>query len=335
VTQTKQPPINPERFKRFNPAHAAKAMHSNVMFADRLSHEKFFRKNSKELDEQFTGWLKQHERSGLELRIQCRDYLGATEWAALKRDLKDILNGQLNNTVSPHQVRGAWRISLSNIGPQFQPLSTRRVSSLFFIAARAHRNEQNKFIEDLRKGCSNLVKHTKTQPDTACPVLFVRLCANASFANCAAWARDYFANSPNERVGLILLYQGVVVTSDKSTSLAHYLLPILGPQFEVWAHPPDKPARSLPNVAVLIGVQLQETAQKVLNVDGQHIPLDDLYVYQRGDIYRFYRFDGNGLQVQLSNPAPQIRIHAEIGDDTGSGVLEMVAPETGELRLLP
>ncbi len=98
----------------------------------------------------------------------------------------------------------------------------------FFIAARVHRNEQDKFVEDLRKGCSNLIKHTKTQPDTVCPVLFVRLCANASFANCAAWARDYFANSPNERVGLILLYQAVVVTTDTSTSLAHYLLPILG-----------------------------------------------------------------------------------------------------------
>jgi hypothetical protein len=299
------------------------------------SHEKFFRRNSKELDDQFTRWLKQHTWSGVELRVQCRDHLNATEWATLKQDVKDILNGQLDGTASSHQVRGAWQISLNNIGAQFQPLSTTRVSSVVFIAARAHRNEQDKFVEDLRRGCSNLVKHTKTQPDTACPVLFVRLCANASFANCAAWARDYFANSPNERVGLILLYQAVVVTSDTSTSLAHYLLPILGPQFEVWAHPPDKPARQLPNLAVLIGVQLQEAAQKVLKVDGQHTPLDDLYVYQRGDIYRFYRFDGSGLEVHLSNPAPRIKIHAEIGDDSGSAVVEMVAPETGELKLLP
>jgi hypothetical protein len=299
------------------------------------SHEKFFRKNSKELDDQFTGWLKQHAWSGVEVRIQCRDHLNAAEWVALKQDVKDILNGQLDGTASLHRVRGAWQISLNNIGAEFQPLSTTHISSVIFVSARAHRNEQNKFLEDLRKGCSNLIKHTKTQPDTACPVLFVRLCANASFANCAAWARDYFTSFPNERVGLILLYQAVVVTSDATTSLAHYLLPILGPQFEVWAHPPDKPARRLPNLAVLIGVQLQEAAQKVLKRNGQHVPLDDLYVYQRGDIYRFYRFNGRGVQGQLSNPAPQIRIHAEIGDDSGSFVLEMVTPETGELRLLP
>jgi hypothetical protein len=52
------------------------------------SHEKFFRRNSKELDDQFTRWLKQHTWSGVELRVQCRDHLNATEWATLKQDSK-------------------------------------------------------------------------------------------------------------------------------------------------------------------------------------------------------------------------------------------------------
>jgi hypothetical protein len=86
---------------------------------------------------------------------------------------------------------------------------------------------------------------------------------------------------------------------------------------------------------VQIGVNLGEASRKVLRVDGDQIPLDDVYVYQRGDIYRYHRFGGPGLQVDLSNPAPRIRIHAEIGDDSGSVVLEMISPETGELRLLP
>ena len=125
------------------------------------------------------------------------------------------------------------------------------------------------------------------------------------------------------------------MTADNSTSIAHYFLPILGPQFGAWAHPAGKPVRRLPNLAVLIGLKLSEAARKVIQTDDRQIPLDDAYVYQRGDIYRFYRFDGDGLQVHLSNPAPRIKIHAEIGDDSGSTVLEMVSPETGELRLLP
>ena len=65
------------------------------------------------------------------------------------------------------------------------------------------------------------------------------------------------------------------------------------------------------------------------------IPLDDAYAYQRGDIFRFYRLEGSGLDVHLSNPAPRIKIHAEIGDDSGSTVLQMISSEAGELLLLP
>jgi len=269
------------------------------------------------------------------LRILCQGRLDAAQWVKLKQDVKDILNGQLDGTAAKHRVRGAWNIVLKNIAPEYQPLSTTRISSVVFICAGAHKNEQNKFIEDLRKGCSNLVEHTKDQPDSACPVLFVRLCANASLSNCAEWARHYFAQFPTERVGLILLYQAAVVTSDKSTSIAHYFLPILGPQLETWAHPAGKPVRRLPNLAVLIGVTFGAASRKVIQTDGGQIPLDDAYVYQRGDIYRFYRFEGPGLQAHLSNPAPRINIHAEIGDDSRSTVLELISPETGELRLLP
>ena len=70
-------------------------------------------------------------------------------------------------------------------------------------------------------------------------------------------------------------------------------------------------------------------------MDGRQIPLDDAYAYQRGDIYRFYRWEGSGLGAHLSNPAPRIKIHAEIGDDSGSVVLQGIFSETGELLLLP
>lgn len=59
------------------------------------SYERFFQKNAAELDDQFTGWLKRHGRSGVELRILCQDRLDATQRVKLKQDVKDILNGQL------------------------------------------------------------------------------------------------------------------------------------------------------------------------------------------------------------------------------------------------
>ena len=120
-------------------------------------------------------------------------------------------------------------------------------------------------------------------------MLFVRLCANASFSNCAEWARDYFTQFPSERFGSILLYQAAVVTSETETSIAHYILPILGPQFEAWTRPPGKPTRQLPNLAILIGVTLGGASRKVIKTDVGEIQ-DGTYVYQRGDI--IYRFEG-------------------------------------------
>jgi hypothetical protein len=299
------------------------------------SYERFFRKNAKELDDQFTGWLRRHAASGTELRILCPSRLDATEWGKLKQDVISILNGQLDGTAKNLQMRSGCQIILKHIDPRYHPLSTTRVSSVVFICAGAHKNEQNKFIEDLRKGCANLVKHTKNRPESACPVLFVRLCANASISNCEKWAHDYFEQFPKERVGLIMLYQAAIVTSGNTSSITHYLLPIEGPQFDAWAHPPGKPARRLPNMAILIGVISREASRKVIQTGDRQIPFDDAYVYQRGDIYRFYRWEGAGLEAQLSNPAPRIKIHAEIGNDSGSVVLQGILPETGELLLLP
>jgi hypothetical protein len=88
-------------------------------------------------------------------------------------------------------------------------------------------------------------------------------------------------------------------------------------------------------MSVLVGQVANKPSRKVIVVDGRQVPLDDLYSYQRGDIFRFYRVTGPSLSCQLSNPAPGIKIHAEIEKDGASGVLQMIAPERGELLLLP
>jgi hypothetical protein len=74
------------------------------------SYEKFFHKNAKELDDQFTGWLRRHAASGTELRILCRSPLDAT-----RQDLMGILNGQLDGTANTLQIRSGCKIIFNNI----------------------------------------------------------------------------------------------------------------------------------------------------------------------------------------------------------------------------
>lgn len=299
------------------------------------SHEKFFRRHAKELDDQFEAWMTTNGKSG-ELRISSKHALDTTAWTKLKQDVRSILAGQLDGSARSYQVQGEWHIVLKAISAEFEPLSRRNSSSIFFIMAPAHKNEQNKFVEALRKGCANIVKHTKDLPNDACRVLFVRLCASASIKNCTDWARDYFHAYPNEKVGLIILYQAVVVNAPTQTSLSHYILPILGPQFQSWSRPGQGVQRRLPNLTVLVGVVIGQPSRKVIQADGTQIPLDNVYTYQRGDIYRFYKLEGTGLEANLSNPAPGIMIHAEIeSPDGSSSVMKMIASEANELLLLP
>jgi hypothetical protein len=300
------------------------------------SHEQFFQKNAKELDEQFQAWLRRHSASGTELRVIADKHLDSTAWANVKADLKNILDGQLNGSARNYKAKGKAQIILNNISNEYCPLGKQNISSVTFVAAKAHRNEQDKFLNNIREGCSNLVKHSKNRPESACPVLFVRLCNSASLENCRKWADLYFEEYPNERVGVIILYQAAVINSKENTSLSHYIMPILGPYYTKWANPPDAPVRRLPNLEVLVGVVISEASRKVILADnGRQIELDGAYSYQRGDIYRFYREEGRGVEANLSNPAPGIKIHAEIEIDGQSGSIQMIASETGELQLLP
>ena len=78
------------------------------------SYETFFQRNAKELDDQFIEWLRRHSRSGIELRIVCPSHLETTEWDRLKKDVMDILNGQLDGTAKDLKIKSDCRVILKN-----------------------------------------------------------------------------------------------------------------------------------------------------------------------------------------------------------------------------
>jgi hypothetical protein len=297
-------------------------------------HEQEFRRHAKDLDSRIQAWLKRNAASGTEFRVVCDEYLNDLSWRTVQQDLLDILDAQLTGMATHLKTKGPWQITFRDLTDEYVPLSAQHISSVVFVCGKAHKNEQRNFLDHIRAGCSNLVEHTVQFPESACRVLLVRLSANASIMNCTEWARDYFTEFPNEQVGVIILYQAAYVRQEQRYVIGHYIRPILGPQFAAWSEPVGRSGRTLPNLGLLVGVALPDAARKVLLSDGQQIPLYDNYVYQRGDIFKYNRFEGQEVQAELSYPAPGIRIHAEIGDETGSAVFEMISSETGELTLL-
>jgi hypothetical protein len=136
-------------------------------------------------------------------------------------------------------------------------------------------------------------------------------------------------------IGLIILYQVAIVTETHSSSITHCMLPVYGPTFRSWAAPVNAPPRRLPNMIVAVGIMLREPSKKVLMTDRGQIALDDRYTYQRADICRHYKMGAHPSNMNLSNPAPGVMIHAEVEIGDESGALQMIAPVQADLLLLP
>jgi hypothetical protein len=297
------------------------------------SNERLFVENAIALDTKYQGWLRQQSLNGIEVRILLSENPSGSDWNDLQNDLGHILENIKHK--QPTVTKGRWNIVLKNVDVQYLPLSGNDLTSSFFICARAHKNEQLNFIENIRKGCQNLIKHTKTMPDSHCPALLIRLSATASIKKSTEWANEYFKEHSDEPIGVILLYQVAVVTDKGASSIAHCIVPVLGPQYRSWAATATAPPRRLPNMTVLVGSIIGQPAKKVMQTDTARIDLGDSYTFQRADIYRYYKKGGAPLNVILSNPAPGVMIHAEVEVDGQSGTMKKVAPIQADLLLLP
>jgi hypothetical protein len=299
------------------------------------SHERSLIDQAKVLDTKFQRWLQQRSLNGIEARLLLNDYPSSNDWAALEHDLGHALDNVGKMKSTDIAIRGKWLINLAGMPAEYCPLSGSHLSSSFFLCVKAHKNEQNNFIENIRTGCQNLIKHTIGLPQTNLPMLFVRLSANASMEKCTEWVRNYFEEYPNEPIGVIVLYQPVVATHDGQTSITHYITMVTGPKYRPWTSQADGSVRRLPNMRVAVGLIVRQPSRKVLQGKGISINLEDCYTFQRADIYRYYKVDGIPFSVTLANPAPGVRIHAEVEVGGSIGTIQPIAPLQNDLLLFP
>jgi hypothetical protein len=282
-----------------------------------------FRAKAAETKDLFLKAAKNHRRSGF-MRIAAISSPGGADWKLLQEQM----DGLVAQTTRP--TDGVWNGWFRPLPPQFSPLSPQHLSYVFQIAAPYHANEQNNFLDNIRKGISNLQKHQANVSENVCRTLMLRLSATASVAKCVEWAKKYFEDLPDTQVELILLYQ-VVPAADPAagtTAITHYIAPVPGLNFAKWQA--GNPARRFV-IRSLVGTVASEPIRQVMT-DGTTAPIDGMYVFQQGDIYRYYAAGSGPLNAILSNPAPGILVHAVI---EGLAPLQMIAPPNAELLLLP
>jgi hypothetical protein len=283
-----------------------------------------FRAKAAEIKDLFLEAAEKHRRSGF-MRIAAISSPSGADWKLLQEQM----DGLVAQTTRP--TDGVWSGWFWPLPAQFSPLSPQHLSYVFQIAAPYHANEQNNFFDNIRKGISNLQEHQANVSENVCRTLMLRLSATASLAKCVEWANKYFEDLPDTQVGLILIYQAVpaVDLAAGTSAITHYMAHVPGPNFANWQA--GNSARRFV-IRSLVGKIASEPVQQVMTDGATQAPIDGMYIFQRGEVYRYYAAGRGPVNATLSNPAPGILIHADIA---GLAAVQMIVPPNAELLLLP
>lgn len=298
--------------------------------------EQAFQARSKAFDSAFQTQLAHHGLNGVEVNVLAKQHLDDAAYKVLTDDL-DACLAQAKAGERGGELDRPYTIIMKGMEDQYGPLSTGGLTSTCRVMSPIARNEQRNFEDAIRKGCENLLKHTKAETDV-CRMIILRLSNSASIARCRAWAEWYFGEYPDDPVDVILLYQAGVTTdlAANASVITHHVAAITGPNFRAWQTAKPGFLRRLPSMSVLVGVISEEQPRMLLtgNVPGG-ADLSDWYVYQRSDIFKKVELvDGAG--GDLSTPAPGVMIHVVIEQN---GIPQMTLSSRSDrehvLALLP
>lgn len=300
------------------------------------SYERGFLASAWRFDQSVQPMVANHRPDGAQVRVLFDALPDAAAWTAAKDETAKVLarggSGiELGPTGQPS------RIAVHPIEQQFRPLSHSQPSSVCQVFAPQHRNEQDKFLDDIRKGCANLLRHTahETSPDV-CRMIVLRLSATASIGKCVEWANWYFEEHGEDGLAVVLLYQSAVVTDAAGNStIAHYLLPATGPAFETWRQAGTVP-RSLPQIEIMVGTPTTEPPRAELSDGIVSVDLSGYYSYQHGDIFKTHDPTYSSGMISMGSPAAGVSMHLVLETPgQSSHTLSMIDFPDRTLELLP
>jgi hypothetical protein len=303
------------------------------------NYERDYLASAAKLDALFRSKLIERGLRDAELRAlmnACPDKGG---WNALRQAVEAIVSQGVGAQPSGPAPNGPSALLLKKIDAMYQPTSASQLSSICQLFAPHHKNEQDKFLGDIQKGCANLVQQTREeQGDDVCRMILLRLSATASIPACIDWANWYFQENPDSPLGVILLYQSAVVSEGggKQSSVAHFFAPIVGPLFQVWRQRPDGSVRALPQISIFVGSVAANPPTLQLSGDEVSFDISRYYAYQRGDIYKTHNPAFPSGMIDVGSPGPGVTVHLVLeGPGMPPHVLSAINHADKTLELLP
>ena len=300
------------------------------------TYEKSFLASARRFDQAVQLMMAGQRPEGAHVRILFDALPDAAAWNAAKDETAQVLaRGGAGIELGP--AGRPIHIAVHPIEQKFRPLSTSQLSRVCQVFAPQHRNEQDKFLDDIRKGCANLLRHTahETSPDV-CRMIVLRLSATASIGKCVEWANWYFEENGEDGLAVILLYQSAVVKDAMGNStIAHYLRPTTGPAFEMWRRL-GTVERSLPQIEIMVGTTTTEPPRSELSDGVIAVDLSGYYSYQRGEIFKTHDPTFSSGMISMGSPAVGISMHLVLETQgQSSRTLSVIDFPDRTLELLP
>jgi len=297
------------------------------------AHEQFFNAEASRTETAFMDALSQYGRNGAYLGAIASSYPSKADWEALRGALPDLIanpppRGQLQ------RFGNAWSTAVLGLPPQFGPYSNAHLSYQVFMLAPFHPNESKNLFDKFEDACANARKHAKSGSDVARLVL-MRIPETISLVACDQWTKDFVRDNSQVPIDGIYLYQLTVADMPNGqTALSHALAANELQSFKDWRSPVGKPRRVF-SINYPVGIISMQPTRRQIVGGAMPLQLDDGYVYQRGNLFKMFKFDPNGVtNLSITNIASGIVQHAVVEDAGGQQmVLSGYFPPLKEITL--
>lgn len=288
-------------------------------------HEGLFREEAAKSEQAFLDVLRDRGSVGAVLMALANAYPSSADWNTLRASLGNLLTDQA-------LTQGIWSVKLGSLPSELAPYSPHHLSYQVFFAAPFHQNESKNLSDKFDSAFANAKKHAVETPNSI-RIVLMRVPEAISLQTCDRWAKAYLADNLASPIDGIYLYQLAVVEQPNGRSvMGHALCVSETPRLAQWRAPSGGPQRGFAlNLAVGTGIQPSR-----LQLVGGPVPLnfDDVYHYQRGDLFRHYPFDPNNpTNVLIRNLASGIFQHAVLQSPDGHITLGGHFPPLKDIRL--
>jgi len=283
---------------------------------DVSTHEMYFHTKMEQIEDVLKSSLHENGIIGVKCSVIFNNYPKDTDYDAVKERVKRAIT-QIAATpdkgVIMQHPNGSMEISVVPL--LAYDLSDRHNSYELIGLCKLHDNEFKNLTDKLDNACANLRKHASDKCKKQLNGVFVHMHESVAMDLCCGHLTAYLADISDNPIGFVWLYKPSLTRGEKGhcTKWSHVFMNVADKTImNHWKCSGGK----FPKFSVVYASAIETTdIKQTLLADDVEIILNDMYIFQRGNVYvNATREEDGSANCNLLHPAPGIHIHGVFKD---------------------